>query len=64
MKRGWQLREELPVFLVILVISFLVVYFITDLEVNVVFGTSFLIAAIATSIMVVIDSYRRKKGKL
>lgn len=61
MKKGWQLKEELPVFLVVLAISFLVIYGISNLKINVIFGTSFLIAAVVTSIMVIVDSYKSKK---
>jgi len=62
MKTGWQLKEELPLFIIVLVlVSGVLWYYKPDLSNSAIFGTSFLIAAIVTALEVIVDAIIEKK---
>lgn len=62
MKLGWQLREELPLFIIVLVlVSGVLWYYKPGLDNPVIFGTGFLIAAIVTALEVIVDAMFEKK---
>ncbi|MFP4116148.1 MAG: hypothetical protein ACLFTQ_03005 [Candidatus Aenigmatarchaeota archaeon] len=61
MKYGWQLEEEGPIFVAILLLVFGVLHYTTELGIGPNFGVSFLVAAIVTSLLVIIHSYKRDK---
>ena len=57
MKVGWQLKEELPLFIIVLiVVSVILWYYNPGLNKSAIFGTGFLIAAIVTALEVIIDA--------
>ena len=62
MKYGWELEEEGPLFVVVFVLVFGALHLMTDLQLGPKFGTSFLVAAITTSMIVIIHSYKRDKS--
>jgi len=64
MKVGWQLKEELPLFIIVLVVvSGLLWYYNPDLGGSVIFGTAFLLAAIVTALEVIIDAIWESRKK-
>ena len=64
MKVGWQLKEELPLFLIVFaLVAVMLWYFNNDLGGSAIFGTSFLIAAIVTSLEVIIDAIWESRKK-
>lgn len=64
MKVGWQLKEEVPLFIIVLVVvSVLLWYYNPNLGISAIFGTGFLIAAIITALEVIIDAIWEKGKK-
>lgn len=62
MKLGWQLKEELPLFIIVLIlVSGVLWYYKPGLENTAIFGTGFLIAAIVTALEVIVDAILEKK---
>ncbi|MCD6398850.1 MAG: hypothetical protein J7L08_02910 [Candidatus Aenigmarchaeota archaeon] len=62
MKIGWQLREELPLFIIVLIIVSGVLWFFNpELNNSAIFGTAFLIAAVVTALEVIVDAIIEKK---
>ena len=62
MKIGWQLKEELPLFIIVLIlVSAVLWYYKPDLTNSAIFGTGFLIAAIVTALEVIVDAMMGKK---
>ncbi len=62
MKIGWQLKEEVPLFLVVLIVVTALMWYMGK-EATLSFGTGFLIAAIITSFEVIIHAMKNKKKK-
>ena len=62
MKIGWQLKEEVPLFIIVLVIVGALTYFSYN-DPTIAFGTGFLIAAIITSLEVIVHALQGKKKK-
>jgi hypothetical protein len=60
MKIGWQLKEELPLFMIVLLLVTGLIWYL-GYELSPSFGTGFLIAAIVTSSEVIINGMKRKK---
>jgi hypothetical protein len=60
MKIGWQLKEEVPLFIIVLVIVGVLTYFYIN-DPMIAFGTGFLIAAIITSLEVIVHALQKKK---
>lgn len=63
MEYGWQLKEEGVMFVIVLAAVFLILHFTVGLEVGPNFGTSFLIAAVATAAEVIFTSSKEEKGE-
>ena len=64
MKLGWQLKEEVPLFIVVLVIVAALMYYTNpNYGMTLSFGTGFLIAAVITSLEVIFDAMKEKKKK-
>ena len=63
MKLGWQLKEEVPLFIVVLVIVAALMKYSAGYTWELSFGTGFLIAAVITSLEVIFDAMKEKKKK-
>ncbi|MCD6367745.1 MAG: hypothetical protein J7L45_01525 [Candidatus Aenigmarchaeota archaeon] len=64
MKVGWQLKEEVPLFLIVFFITAGIIwYFNKNISGSAIFGTSFLVAAIVTSLEVIIDAIWESRKK-
>lgn len=61
MKYGWQLKEEGTMFIIVLAAVFTILHFSVGLEVGPNFGTSFLIAAVATATEVIFTSSKHEE---
>lgn len=61
MKVGWQLKEEAPLFMIVLVIVAALMWFLGN-DATLSFGTGFLLAAVVTSLEVIVHALQ-KKGK-
>ena len=60
MKVGWQLKEEAPLFVIVLVaVAALMWYMGNDMTLS--FGTGFLLAAIVTSLEVIVHAMQKRK---
>ncbi len=62
MKLGWQLKEEAPLFIIVLVIVAGLMWN-TGKTPELSFGTGFLVAAVITSLEVMIDAAKEKGNK-
>ncbi len=60
MKVGWQLKEEVPLFLILLIVVAALMWYMGN-EPAVSFGTGFFIAAVVTSLEVIIHALQKKK---
>ncbi|UCG95769.1 MAG: hypothetical protein JSV92_01825 [archaeon] len=60
MKVGWQLKEEVPLFIILLVVVSALMYYMGAYEPMVSFGTGFLVAAIVTSLEVIVHAMQNK----
>jgi len=65
MKQGWQLKEEVPLFVILFVVIGIALYFIDpSMGTNLIVGTAFFIAVLVTALEVIIDYFwisRKKK---
>lgn len=61
MKVGWQLKEEAPLFIIVLVIVAALMYYTANYNPTLSFGTGFLVAAVITSLEVIIHAMQKKK---
>jgi len=62
MKVGWQLKEEVPLFIIVLVIvAALMWYMVNPSNPTLAFGTGFLVAAVVTSLEVIVHALQKKK---
>ena len=62
MKVGWQLKEEAPLFIIVLVVVAALMYYSTaNYNPTLSFGTGFLVAAVITSLEVIIHAMQKKK---
>jgi|GEM_PF-2460809 len=60
MKIGWQLKEEAPLFVIVLVVVAVLTYYLGQ-NPTISFGVGFLIAAIITSLEVIVQALIKKK---
>ncbi len=62
MKVGWQLKEEVPLFIILLVVvAALMWYTVPGISMMLTFGTGFLVAAVVTSLEVIVHALQKKK---
>lgn len=62
MKVGWQLKEEAPLFIIVLVVvAALMWYMVPGISTMLTFGTGFLVAAVVTSLEVIVHALQKKK---
>lgn len=60
MKVGWQLKEEVPLFIIVLVAVAVLMWYMGN-EMTLSFGTGFLLAAVVTSLEVIVHALQKKK---
>ncbi|MCD6477713.1 MAG: hypothetical protein J7K87_01795 [Candidatus Aenigmarchaeota archaeon] len=58
MKEGWQLKEEVPLFIILFILVGIVLYVINPgMSMNLIVGTAFFIAVVVTALEVIIDYF-------